>query len=435
MCMLKKKMLVLSSTLIVGFGSLAAASGVNAESISELKKQQEEVQQKKSGLQSSINETEAKIADLQAEQELVNAEINRIDFAIEDTSAKITEKNEEISTTNAEIEALKEEITVLQERIEKRTEVLKERAVSFQQSGGSVSYIEVLLGATSFGDFISRVSAVSTIMQADETLVEQHEEDKASLETAQKEVELKLTELESMKAELETMKAKLDSQRAEKSKLMEQLEHEEEEAHSHVMDLEEENAILVAQDAAIARAIEQEQKRAEEEAARQKAEEEARKQQASTQQASSSSSSSSSSSVSNVKPAVSSGMFMKPAVGRYSSGFGSRWGTTHFGLDIANSADVPIVAAASGVVSRSYYSGSYGNVVFITHSINGQIWTTVYAHMETRHVSEGQSVSKGQQIGIMGNTGQSFGQHLHFEIHKGPWNASKSNAVNPADYL
>lgn len=432
--MLKKKMLVLGSTFMVGIGSFAATSNVNAESINELREQQENVQEQQSGVESSITETEGKIAELQAEQEAVNAEIKRIDLSIEDTSAKIREKNAEIETTNAEIEALKEKITELQERIEKRTEILKERAVAFQQSGGSVSYIEVLMGASSFGDFISRVSAVSTIMQADETLVKQHEEDKAALEAAQKEVEEKLADLEAMKAELETMKAELDSQRAEKATIMEKLEHEEEEAHAYVMGLEEEKAILAAQEAAIAKAISQEQQRIEEEeAARKKAEEEARKQTSSS--SSSSTSSSSSSSVSNVTPAATSGAFMRPAVGRVSSGFGSRWGSNHFGIDIANSADVPIVAAASGVVSRSYYSSSYGHAVFITHSIDGQIWTTVYAHMETRHVSEGQSVSKGQQIGIMGNTGQSFGQHLHFELHKGSWNASKSNAVNPASYI
>lgn len=100
-------------------------------------------------------------------------------------------------------------------------------------------------------------------------------------------------------------------------------------------------------------------------------------------------------------------------------------------MDIAASGIVPIYAAADGVVIRSYYSTSYGNAVFISHSINGQIYTTVYAHMRNREVSEGQVVSKGQQIGLMGNTGRSYGQHLHFELHRGEWNLSKTNAINP----
>ncbi|MED4360541.1 M23 family metallopeptidase, partial [Geobacillus stearothermophilus] len=66
---------------------------------------------------------------------------------------------------------------------------------------------------------------------------------------------------------------------------------------------------------------------------------------------------------------------------------------------------------------RSYYSSSYGNVIFVSHVINGQTYTTVYAHLEARLVGEGQHVRKGQVIGYMGNTGNSTGPHLHFELH------------------
>ncbi|KZD56508.1 N-acetylmuramoyl-L-alanine amidase [Bacillus cereus] len=127
--------------------------------------------------------------------------------------------------------------------------------------------------------------------------------------------------------------------------------------------------------------------------------------------------------------------FIKPAAGSYTSGFEKRGGQMHYGLDIAASGTVSVSAAADGVVTRSYYSESYGNVVFISHNMNGQTYTTVYAHLNSRSVSAGQSVKQGQQIGFMGNTGQSEGQHLHFEVHKGEWNAQKSNAVNPKLYI
>ncbi|MFB5579891.1 peptidase M23 [Bacillus albus] len=127
--------------------------------------------------------------------------------------------------------------------------------------------------------------------------------------------------------------------------------------------------------------------------------------------------------------------FIQPAAGRYTSRFEKRGGKMHHGLDIAASGTVPVVAAAEGVITRSYYSTSYGNVVFISHNINGQTYTTVYAHLKSRPVSAGQKVKQGQQIGIMGNTGQSEGQHLHFEIHKGEWNAQKSNAMDPKIYI
>jgi len=107
----------------------------------------------------------------------------------------------------------------------------------------------------------------------------------------------------------------------------------------------------------------------------------------------------------------------------------------HWGVDLVKKGNVPIVSAADGVVIRAYQSSSYGNVVYITHNIDGKTFTSVYAHMKSFQVSSGQTVSKGQQIGVMGNTGQSFGQHLHFELHAGQWNQSKSNAVNPAKYI
>jgi murein DD-endopeptidase MepM/ murein hydrolase activator NlpD len=133
-------------------------------------------------------------------------------------------------------------------------------------------------------------------------------------------------------------------------------------------------------------------------------------------------------------PVIGNGMIIKPAAGRITSGFGMRSSGMHEGIDIAQGGTVPIYAAADGTVIRAEYSSSYGNVVYISHSIAGQQWTTVYAHMSSLSVSSGQSVSKGTKLGNMGNTGRSHGQHLHFELHNGPWNAGKTNAVNPAAY-
>ncbi|MDC3416143.1 M23 family metallopeptidase [Aquibacillus sp. 3ASR75-54] len=77
----------------------------------------------------------------------------------------------------------------------------------------------------------------------------------------------------------------------------------------------------------------------------------------------------------------------------------------------------------------------YGNVILIAHSVNGTVYTTLYAHLDSMSVTAGQSVSKGQTIGKMGSTGNVTGPHLHFEVHKGGWNAAKSNAVNPMNML
>ena len=159
--------------------------------------------------------------------------------------------------------------------------------------------------------------------------------------------------------------------------------------HEHKMDLQEESQILAAQAAAIQQGNSNEQKRQEE--AKKAAE--AALQQPLPQRP-------------QIIPPVhggdttvavpvSSGAFTQPANGRLTSGFGVRGGRMHYGVDIANrAARVPIVAAADGVVISSYYSGSYGNVVFIAHSINGQTYTTVSAHMETRYVEFRSSCNK-----------------------------------------
>lgn len=129
--------------------------------------------------------------------------------------------------------------------------------------------------------------------------------------------------------------------------------------------------------------------------------------------------------------------FIYPTVHRVTSDFRPSHRKNHNGTDFANSGYHEIKASAAGRVNRSYLSTSYGECVMIVHTINGVTWETVYAHMRSgsRKVNVGQSVKQGQVIGVMGNTGHSTGQHLHFELHKGLWNAKKSNAVDPLKYL
>ncbi|GLO68312.1 MULTISPECIES: peptidoglycan DD-metalloendopeptidase family protein [Oceanobacillus] len=131
-------------------------------------------------------------------------------------------------------------------------------------------------------------------------------------------------------------------------------------------------------------------------------------------------------------PVISDGTFTRPTAGVVTSRYGNRNGGFHYGIDLGGTEGVsPIVAAANGTVSRAYYSDSYGHVVFIKHNINGKAYETIYAHLYGYFVSEGQKVNKGEQIGLLGNTGRSTGPHLHFEIHSGSWTIGKENAINP----
>lgn len=120
-----------------------------------------------------------------------------------------------------------------------------------------------------------------------------------------------------------------------------------------------------------------------------------------------------------------------PAGGIISDSYGSRMGK-HKGIDIAGKLDSPILAVEDGVVEKSYYSNTYGNVVFIKHSNQ---FVTVYAHLHKRSVMEGKTVKQGQVIGKMGSTGQATGVHLHFETHKRTWTFDKKHALDPENLL
>jgi murein DD-endopeptidase MepM/ murein hydrolase activator NlpD len=119
--------------------------------------------------------------------------------------------------------------------------------------------------------------------------------------------------------------------------------------------------------------------------------------------------------------------FVLPAQGQLTSGFGARWGTTHYGIDIANSLGTPIVAAADGVVIEAGPASGFGLWVRVQHS-DGSI--TVYGHMDSFSVYEGQEVKAGEQIARMGNQGESTGTHLHFEV----WDADGVK-TDPAVWL
>jgi murein DD-endopeptidase MepM/ murein hydrolase activator NlpD len=116
-----------------------------------------------------------------------------------------------------------------------------------------------------------------------------------------------------------------------------------------------------------------------------------------------------------------------PAEGIITDLYGTRHGH-HKGIDIAGVYKTPIHSVDNGIVTKSYYSGSYGHVVFIKHDNNLE---TVYAHLNKRNVEEGYAVKQGDIIGFMGNTGDSSGTHLHFEIHKEKWTYEKENAIDP----
>lgn len=404
-----------------------------AATLDELKKERSQVEAEKKSLNQSLQQKTTEIQSNQSRQEIIIGQLEQLGAEINKTNKEIEIVELNIEIANQEISVLEKEIQELQDKIDKRDELLRDRARAIQSSG-TVSYLDVLLGANSFVDFIDRFSAVSTLMDADRQIMREQKEDQEKLEEQKLELLKKKEELEANKAQLQKLMASLNQQKKEKNLLVDELEKEEAKLRAQKSELQEEYDDKVELSKELEEKFLAEQRRLAEiarqqalEAARKKAEAARNKQNSSV-------------SGSRNLPTVAAGTWTRPAAGRFTSGFGKRnigpiGSKNHLGIDIANSIGTPIVAAADGVVSYAGTMSGYGTVMMVTHSIEGQIFTTTYAHLSGFNASVGDTVSKGQQIARMGNTGNSTGPHLHFEIHVGEWNGSRSNAVNPLRYV
>jgi murein DD-endopeptidase MepM/ murein hydrolase activator NlpD len=119
--------------------------------------------------------------------------------------------------------------------------------------------------------------------------------------------------------------------------------------------------------------------------------------------------------------------YAKPAAGRFTSGFGARWGRSHQGVDIAGPIGTPIVSVADGEVIESGPASGFGMWVRVQLD-DGTV--NVYGHVNRSYVREGQRVRAGEEIAEIGNRGHSTGPHLHFEV----W-LDGSRKVNPLPWL
>ncbi|WP_176763770.1 murein hydrolase activator EnvC family protein [Shouchella lonarensis] len=420
---------VAGSLISSGVQPAVANSGVNAQ-ISDLKGKQQEVETK-------VSEKQSEITKLDGELKEIQGKIDSIRSKEAETEKKLAEAEEQLKKLEDEILELQEEIKILEERIEERKALIEQRAVESYQSGGDASYLEVLLGSQNFGDFVSKATTMTTIAEHDRDMLDEHIADEQKLQEMKAAVEEKKAAVEAQKQELEALKQELVSKREEMDKLRGDLDQKKQQLENELGEIISEEEILKNQEAALQAELNKQEEAASNGGSGQSSANRSNGKSKSSSNAVSSSSSSSSggNSGGSSAPAASSAGFIHPApgVGVY-SGFGMRNGRPHNGVDFSSRGHIPIIASQSGTVSNSGYRHDYGNWITITHNVNGKQMTTLYAHLKERYVAAGESVSQGQTIGLMGSTGDSTGQHLHFEIHEGPFRFGAS-AVNPMKYL
>lgn len=448
------KFIAATLALTVAIPSVSAS----AESLNDLKTQQQELNQKKSDLSSNIKRKSSKINQTKSKIDVFMNQINKLNSKINNMDKKINKVLAEIESTTSYIEKLNASITKLEKNIKERDALLKDRARSIQENGGSVSYVDVLLGSDSFVDFIDRISAVNTLVAADRDIINEQKNDKKKLEEQKKELKQKLVEQQNNRDQLKALRNSLESQKKNKNKVIDRLEAEQakllagkrlaEKEYSEALTISKKvQASIVKEQARLAKVARQEAERARQEAEKARQEAERARQVKSARQTNSQVKKPSIAKTASVskhsEPAissnVSSGTWTRPTTGTITSNSGVRdigaGAEVHYGTDIANVQGTPIVAAADGVVFRASPLSTYGNVIMITHSIDGHIWTTVYGHLSGYNTSVGQSVKKGQVIGYMGSTGRSTGSHLHFEMHNTSWQGQKVGLVNPLRYI
>jgi len=350
-----------------------ASARTTQKQIDKLREEKKEFERKRNDIQSKINAIEferktelAKKSVLDDRIMLTGLEIDNIIAIIDQYAILISEQQYEVAIAQAKEDA--------------QFQKYKTRVRDMEENG-VISYLELVFDSTSFADMLARLDFIGDIMRADERLYD-------GLIEARNETIAVKEALEQTKLEIEEEKASLEQKEAE---LLEELEEANAFIYALEQDLETERELRAM--------VAEEEDRVQQEI--NKKVEELKKQEEQS------------------RLARGTGELMWPVNGRLSSRFGWRqhpvFGSRRFhnGIDIAAPHGTNVVAADSGTVITSAYSGGYGNYIVISHG-NGV--TTLYAHLSSRKVSSGTTVAKGQVIGLIGSTGVSTGPHLHFEV-------------------
>lgn len=400
---MNKKKLFVRCTVLVLCGVILLSQPLFATSIEDEKKKQENLESDLKDSQSMLNGLESLKSDTKSYISALDNQLAVINDSIAELNNNIAAKQSEINETNTLLEAKAVEINSQYVSMKKRIQYLFEN--------GNTVYLDMILGSTSVAEFLNKAEYISEITEYDRNMLEKMKETKAQIETAKATLESDKKNLDEMVAQAQGEQASVEALIADKqSKLLET----ENQINSTQTDIEFQKEEIEAQKQLVAELEEIERRRKEEEE-RRRLEAEKLKQEAN-----------------NIK--YDGGMFSWPVPSSYriTSSYGNRTdpftGQTayHNGIDIGAPSGTEIHAAYDGEVAWAYYSSTAGNWIGIDH---GDGLYTIYMHSSKLLVSEGQKVSKGDVIALVGSTGRSTGPHLHFSVRK------NGQYVDPGSYL
>ncbi|MEE0776675.1 MAG: peptidoglycan DD-metalloendopeptidase family protein [Bacillota bacterium] len=408
--MKKRKLSLISLTVFISV-LLMVSFGIFADDIGDLKSSQDEINGK-------IDAAQEDLGDVKNEKSATMDELKAIEDSIASLAGEIDTLDNQLAEAEAQLVAQQKEYETIQENLGISQESMRERVRSIYVNG-DVSYWDVLFSASTVQEFLSNFVFFEKITEKDHSIVTSIQENKRLAEEKLAELEQTKTTIASLKSDKEAQQARYNQQEEEKMAMVASLEADEASLNQMIAEMEAESSSIESE---IQAYYAEQQRKAEEEAAKKKQEQE----QPADDGNNDAPKDNSDDSNDGGDDYTGSGSMRWPLniAGRDSSGYGYRGGEFHTGIDIAAPKGTPVLAADSGrviLVKRLNYS--YGHYVVIDHG--GSI-STLYAHMSAIHVSVGQNVSKGQQIGEVGSTGRSSGNHLHFEVringkHTNPW--------------
>jgi murein DD-endopeptidase MepM/ murein hydrolase activator NlpD len=379
--------LLISLVIHPTHGYTSAQSDID-NALAKVKKQEADMQRKR-------DEAKKLTSVLKAtkNQEVKNMEQLLADITVQAT--KLDDLNKQINNVTLTVHDTGDQLEAAKERVKSRDSLLKSR-LRLMYMNGSVSYMDVLFSATSFSDFLDRFLALQNIVGQDKQILEQNKVDRDMVSAKKQQVETQLAEIQSLAVQAEGIKDKLSNQEQQKEVMVASLDKQVKATES---DNDEAEKALVA--LAVQRAELNKKKKA----------------------------------LANSFK-YSGGKVGWPVPDRKTigDGFGYRIDPIkhvrklHKGIDIPAPKGTTIVAAESGTVLIASQVNGYGNTVVIDHG--GGLWTW-YGHIRDGgiKVQEGQVVKRGQKIAEVGSTGDSTGNHLHFEVR------INQQAVDPLPYL
>lgn len=449
---------------VLSLALIGTSVSVDATSKEDLLKEQQEVESRLKETERLKNQTSEKLILTKQERKEARAQLNEVNSRLDDLALKIADQQAAVAASKEQLRLTEAAISETLKELHQQEELLGSRLRAVQQKG-DVKYIEVLLDAKDFGDLISRFSTVSEIIKQDDHVLQAYKGNVKQLSEQRSEQALLLESMKREQRKLLVLQTRIIAESELKRKLVVQLNTKVKELQQEQFSKAEEAEILADQRRLIQNeliALQEAERKAKEEAKRKAAEAarvaEAKRQAEAAEAARAAEAKKKKSDAPSAEPtipevesptatpeqpadAVTSRPFHLPVQGYVSSPFGPRNNPLtgkpeiHKGIDLVNAKGTPIHAAAGGIVLRAGSATGYGNVVMVTHLIDGQVYTTVYAHLDSISVSAGQTVMPGKTVGTLGTTGWSTGPHLHFELHKGEWAVGQPNAVDPAPYI